>query len=127
MTSISTRGAVAAIVATACLAIPPSASATQPQTASKQTQAAGALAHERYYSSYREPDTIDAGTSAAQAQERYYSSYGKREPPTVAQSLAPSDQTPWLPIALSVAVALAIVASTTEVRKLAGRSVLAVD
>jgi hypothetical protein len=42
-------------------------------------------------------------------------------------SLAPSDQTPWLPIALSVAVALAIVAaSTTEVRKLAGRSVLAV-
>ena len=127
MTSISTRAAVAAIVATACLAIPPSASATQPQSASKQTQSVGALAHERYYSSYGEPDTIDAGTSAAQTQERYYSSHGKREPPTVAQSPAPSNHTPRLPIALSVAVALAIVAaSTTEVRKLAGRFVLAV-
>jgi hypothetical protein len=81
---------------TACLAIPASASATQPQTASKQTQSAGALAH-----------------------ERYSSSYGEREPPTVAQSPAPSDHTPWLPIALSDAVALAsVAASTTEVRKL---------
>ena len=49
---------MAAIVATACLAIPASASATQPHTASKQTQSAGPLAHERYHSFYGEPDTV---------------------------------------------------------------------
>jgi len=87
--------------------------------ASERTQGAGALAQERYYSSYGEPGTIDAGTSAAEAQERYYSSYGAPEPLTVAQSPEPSDDTPWLPIALSAAVALAIVAaSTTLARRL---------
>jgi len=87
--------------------------------ASERTQGAGALAQERYSSSYGEPGTIDAGTSAAEAQERYYSSYGAPEPLTVAQSPEPSDDTPWLPIALSAAVALAIVAaSTTLARRL---------
>jgi hypothetical protein len=90
-----------------------------PASANERTQAAGALAQERYYSSYGEPETIDAGTSAAEAQERYYSSYGEPEPRTVAQSPEPSDDTPWLPIALSVAAALAIVAaSATLARRL---------
>ncbi len=53
--------------------------------------------------------------AAALAQERYYSSYGEPEPLTVAQSPAPSDDTPWLPIALSVAAALAIVAAAGRV------------
>ena len=79
--------------------------------ANERTQAAGALAQERYYSSYGKPETIAAGTAAAQAQERYYSSYGKPAPMTVARSPRPSANTPWLPIALSVALALAIVAA----------------
>jgi hypothetical protein len=81
-----------------------------PAGANEHTHAA-ALAQERYYSSYGEPETIDAATAAALAQERYYSSYGVPEPLTVVQSPEPSNDTPWLPIALSVAVALAIVAA----------------
>ena len=55
----------------------------------------------------------------ALAQERYYSSYGESEPLTVAQAPEPSDETPWLPIALSVALALAVVAaSATLTRRL---------
>jgi len=76
-----------------------------PAGANERTQAARALAQERYYSSYGDPST-----SAAQAQERYYSSYGKPEPLTVAQSPAPAGDTQWLPIALWGAVLLAIVA-----------------
>jgi hypothetical protein len=82
-----------------------------PAGASERTQAAAALAQERYYSSYDEPGSTDAGTSAVQAQERYYSSYGEPEPLTVAQSPEPSNDPRWLPIALSVAVALAIFAA----------------
>jgi hypothetical protein len=90
-----------------------------PATANKRTQTAAALAQERYYSSYGEPGASDAATSAAAAQERYYSSYAEPEPVTVAQSPEPSDDTPWLPIALSVAAALAIVAaSATLARRL---------
>ena len=89
-----------------------------PASANERTLAA-ALAQERYYMSKGEPETIDAGILAAEAQERYYSSYGEPEPLSVAQSPEPSDDTPWLPIALSVAVALAIVAtSATLARRL---------
>ena len=57
--------------------------------------------------------------AAALAQERYYSSYGEPEPLTGARSPQPSDDTPWLPIALSVTVGLAIVAaSATLARRL---------
>jgi hypothetical protein len=87
--------------------------------ANERTHAAAALAQERYYSSYTGPVTPDSGTSAADAQERYYSSYGEPEPLTVAQSPEPSDDTPWAAIALSAALALAIVAaSTTLARRL---------
>jgi hypothetical protein len=67
------------------------------------------------------PATADERTqeAAALAQERYYSSYGEPAPLTVAQSPEPSDDTPWLPIALSVAIALATVAvSATLARRL---------
>jgi hypothetical protein len=133
----STRRALAAIVASSCLAIPASASAMLDSPHSTTTNDAAALAQERYYSSYDDSGTIDGGTSAAQSaaalaqeryyssydggpsaaeeQERYYSSYGKPEPLTVAQSPAPTDDTPWLPLALSAAVALAI---ATQVRRL---------
>jgi hypothetical protein len=90
-----------------------------PASANERTQAAGPLAQERYYSSYGEPELIDAGTAAEEARERYYSSYGEPESLTVAQSQEPSDDSPWLPIALSIAVALAIVAaSATLARRL---------
>ena len=75
-------------------------------------QASAALAQERYYSSYGETETADAGTAAALAQERYYSSYGEPAPLTLPQPPAPPDETPWLPIALSIAIALGIVALT---------------
>lgn len=63
---------------------------------------AAALAQEDYYASYGAPQP----SSAALAQERYYSTYGQPEPLTVAQSPAVSDDTPWLPIALSLAIVL---------------------
>jgi hypothetical protein len=87
-------------------------------SANERTQAA-ALAQERYYSSYSDPETTDAGTAAAEAQERYYSSYGEPAPLTVTQSSEPSGDTPWLSIVPSFALALAIVAaSATLTRRL---------
>ena len=69
---------------------------------------------ERYYSSYGRPDRPDA----ALAQERYLSSYAEPKPLTPPQSPAASDATPWLPISLSIAGALAIVAaSATQARR----------
>jgi hypothetical protein len=94
-----------------CALLASALTAAAPASATERTQAAQALAQERYYSSYGKPETIDARTAAAQAQERYYSSYGEPEPLTGAQSPQPSDNTPWLPIALSVALALVIVAA----------------
>ena len=110
------RTIISAIV---CALLASALTGVAPASANERTQAAGALAQERYYSSYGEPETSDPGTSAAEAQERYYSPYGEPEPLTRAQSPEPSDDTPWLPIALSAAVALAIVAaSTTLARRL---------
>jgi hypothetical protein len=58
-------------------------------------------------------------SAAALAQERYYSSYGEPEALSPRQSPVPSDDTPWLATALSVAVALAVVAaSATQFRRL---------
>jgi hypothetical protein len=68
---------------------------------------------ERYYSSYGRPDR----PGPALAQERYLSSYHEPKPLTPPQSRAASDATPWLPIALSIAGALLIVAaSATQAR-----------
>jgi hypothetical protein len=107
------------ICAIVCALLASALAGVAPATADERTQEAAALAQERYYSSYNEPETVGARTSAAEAQERYYSSYGEPEPLTVAQSPEPSDDTPWLPIALSVAIALATVAvSATLARRL---------
>ena len=88
-------------------------------TAGANERTQSALAQERYYASFGEPGTSAAGTTAAEAQERYYSSYGEPEPLTVAQAPEPSDDAQWLPVALSVSVALAILAaSATAGRRL---------
>ncbi len=57
--------------------------------------------------------------AAALAQERYYSSYGEPEPLILPRPSAPSDKTPRLPIAVAIAVALAVVAAgATRLRRL---------
>jgi hypothetical protein len=62
------------------------------------------LAPERYYMSHETPT----------AEERYYASYGDPAPPP---REAP-DQASWLPIALSIAGALSLVAvSTTQLKR----------
>ena len=72
------------------------------------------LSQEQYYSSYETPDA-----SAALAQERYLQSYGEPQPLVSPQSPLPSDDTPWLPIVLSITGALVLVAaSTTQLRRL---------
>ncbi len=53
---------------------------------------------------------------AADPQAQYYSSYGEPEPLSVPESPAPSDNTPGLAIALSVAALLAIVAGVVAIR-----------
>jgi hypothetical protein len=81
------------------------------------TRAAAALAQERYYSSYAEPQPSGASALAARAQERYYSSYGESQPLTPSQPPATTDDTPWLPIALAAAAVLTIAtASATRLR-----------
>ena len=73
-----------------------------------------ALAQERYYPSYG-----TRASSAALAEEQYLSSHGQSAPQTRPQSPVPSDDTPWLPIALSIAAALVILAATaTRFRRL---------
>ena len=108
----------AILCALACALLVSAMSGTAAAQPRAHAQASAALAQERYYSSYGEPSTTDAGTSAL-AQERYYSSYGEPEPLTLPRPSAPSDETPWLPIALSIALALAVVAaSATQLRRL---------
>jgi hypothetical protein len=81
---------------------------------------AAALAQEQYYSSYADPQPSSAATAAAQSQERYYSSYGKPQP--LPPPPGPSNDAPWLPIALAIASITAIMgASTTQVRRLRNR------
>ena len=107
------------ICAIACALLGSALSWVAPAGANEPSQTAAARAQERYYTSYSEPEPIDGPSAAALAQERYYASYGEPESLTVAQSPEPSDDTPWLPIALSVAVALAgVAASATLARRL---------
>jgi hypothetical protein len=97
----------AALCAIACAVLVPATGGTA-------FAAAGQSALERYYSSYETPDV-----SRALAQEPYYSSYGEPETLGRPQSPVPSDDTPWLPIAVAIAGTLIIVgASSTQVRRL---------
>ena len=76
-----------------------------------------ALAQEQSYMGGGKPDS-----SAAIAQERYYSSYGEPEPLTLPQPADPPDHTPWLAIGLSLAAAVATIAlSATQLRRLRHR------
>jgi hypothetical protein len=71
---------------------------------------AAPTAEERYYRSFEE--------SPAQAQAAYYSSYGNPDPLSAPQSPAPSDDTPWLAIAASIAGAILIAgAGATQVHR----------
>ena len=106
---IHPRTVVCAIV---CALLASAVGGAAPAGANEQQKAVGALAQERYYSSFGQPDWTDARTSAAKAQERYYSSYGEPAPLTVAPSPEPADDAQWLPIALSVTIALAILAAS---------------
>ena len=102
------------ICAIVCALLASALTSVAPAGANERTRMAGVLAQQRYYASYGKPERIDA-TAAAEAQERYYASYGEPEPLPVAQAPEPSDDTPWLPIALSVAVALATIAASATV------------
>ncbi len=63
-----------------------------------------------YYHAFESPP--------AETQEAYYSSYGTPDPLSAPQSPAPSDDTPWLAIAASIAGAILIVAaSASQVRR----------
>jgi hypothetical protein len=96
-------------------------SGTAAARSDQQAQRAQALAQERAYMG--EPGKVDATTPAALAQERYYSTYGTPEPLNLPRLAAPSDPTPWLPIALSVAVVLALVAlPATRLRRVRHRA-----
>ena len=81
-----------------------------------------ALAQERYYTSYGNStatdDNVTPAADSALAQECYYTSYGEPEPLTRPQSPVPSDDTPWLPIALSIAGLLIVATSATQLRRL---------
>jgi hypothetical protein len=110
---------LAVLCALACTLLVSATNAAAASRPNEQPPVSPALAQERYYSSYGEPKPIHSGTSAALAQERHYSSYGEPQPMTQPQSPPPTDDTPWLPIVLSIAAALAIVAaSATQLRRL---------
>jgi hypothetical protein len=69
---------------------------------------------ERYLASYG-----DGGTAAALAREAYLESYGETQPLSSPQAPAAPDDSPWLPIALSITGALVIVAaSASQLRRL---------
>jgi hypothetical protein len=111
-TIIAAALAAAALAAPTALAQPPDihAGLSEPAPEGQRTQ------------DLRMPDTRDAARAttgdkvtpavdAALARERYYASYGAPEPLAPPRSPVASDDTPWLPIALSIAVTLAIVAA----------------
>ena len=88
--------------------------AARPETAGNPNHSADA-AHPAQAKDYSKNaatgDKVTSVVDAALAQERYYSSYGAPEPLAPPRSPVASDDTPWLPIALSIAVTLAIVAA----------------
>jgi hypothetical protein len=72
---------------------------------------AGPTPEERYYASFE--------SSPAESQEAYYSSYGNPEPLSAPQSPVPSDDTPWLAIAATIAGVLLITgAGATQIHRI---------
>jgi hypothetical protein len=94
--------------------------ASAPAAAMPVERAVGLTAQEQQALASRGVGPVEpAVESAALAQERHYSSYGEPAPLTVSQSPPPSDDAPWMPIALAAAVVLAILAaSAPQVRRL---------
>ena len=85
-----------------------------PATGGAAFAASDNLPQEEYYSSHAAP-----GESAALAQEQYFASYGNPDPLASPAPAPPSDGTPWLPIALSVAGSVVLAgASATQVRRM---------
>jgi hypothetical protein len=81
-----------------------------PAMSAAATSAPDQRAPERYYMSFQTPDRT--------VEERYYASYGVPAQLTPAPSQVPSNDTSWLPVALSIAGALALVAaSATQLRR----------
>jgi hypothetical protein len=111
----------AIVVALACALLVSALSGAAVARPVHDSQTRAALAQERYHSSFGEAKPLgrpageakpsDRVIAAALAQERYYSSYGDPEPLAPPQSPVASDDTPWLPVALSLAATLAIVAA----------------
>jgi hypothetical protein len=120
MLAIRRTHRLAIAYALACALLASATSGPAFASVSADSGAAAARAQERYYSSFGEPQPIASSGAAALAQERYYASYGEPEPLTVPQSPAPSDDTPSLPIALSIAVSLGLAAAVgaTQLRRL---------
>jgi hypothetical protein len=100
-----------AICAVVCALLASALTTWAPAGASQRSLIAGARAQERYYMSFGTSGATDAALRAAKAQERYYASYGTPRPLHAVPSPEPSDGTPWLPITLAVAGAVAIVAA----------------
>jgi hypothetical protein len=68
----------------------------------------------------RGPDAFDATrqNEIALALERYYSTYGEPDPVPVAEAPAPvDDPAPWLPIAVGIAAALTIAAASVTLMR----------
>jgi hypothetical protein len=94
--------------------MPSDLNTARPETAGNPNVSADAARSAQAKEYGKNAATSDYATPAADpalAQERYYSSYGAPEPLTPARSPVASDDTPWLPIALSIAATLAIVAA----------------
>ena len=111
--TITTAIVIAALAAPTALAQPADIDAPLAKAASDS--------HKQHL---RSPDkagspSLTSAADRALAQERYYTSYGEPEPLTRPQSPVPSDDTPWLPIALSITAGLVIVATSgTQLRRL---------
>jgi hypothetical protein len=89
------------LCAIACALLAPAAAASA---------ASDPLAQERQY--------MSQPAAASVPQEQYYSSYGEPQPLSAPQPAAGPDETPWLPIAISAALALAVgVASPSLFRR----------
>jgi hypothetical protein len=93
--------ALCALVCAALISTPAGAASDTP---------AGIHAQERYYATLGNADT-----AAALAREQYLGSYGEPQP----LGRPPSDDAPWLPIALAVAGTLVLAAAgTMQLRRL---------
>ena len=97
-------------------AAPTSSLAGTTSTTPEQDQRAGDGAPAAAPSARHDASEAARLEKIALAQERYYSSYGEPEPLPVAEAPAPVDEPqPWLPISIAIAAALTIAAASVMV------------